>query len=500
MILFIKENLRRWPYFLIGAPLVYLLHLCTEYFSVFSITDLFTPISAWFVGIPLLLFFLVSLVWKPLLKYAFLFFYIEVVFFFFGAIHDFLKLYIAFLARYKFIIPLIIAGAVFLFFSARKKAGHNQKLFLYLNTLFFILVTIELVQCVTVTATAGRSRFWFDKRSTDPVSNLPTCDSCTKPDIYFIVFDEYAGARSLQAFWRYDNSNLDSFFRQQGFFYAAHSTSNYNSTAYSIGSILNMDYHNKHFYTRVDISQFCQGIRTIENNTLCHLLQKNNYSIINQSLFRIPGSNTGSNTYFFSPAPKIIFSQTFCARLLADIGWGWGTSRLNVLFRNQERTRASRAKTINTYNNLLKVSAQQNKNPAFVYAHFLLPHGPYFFDSTGRFTPEDSWYDPKNGKELYLSQLKYTNTLIKNIVTHLKAEGNRPRIIIIQSDHGYRAFPDKQQQSLEFDNLNAVYFPDGNYAQLYDSVSSVNTFRVILRQYFQAPIPLLKDSTVSIPR
>ncbi len=42
-------------------------------------------------------------------------------------------------------------------------------------------------------------------------------------------------------------------------------------------------------------------------------------------------------------------------------------------------------------------------------------------------------------------------------------------------------------------NLNAYYFPDGGSPQVYDSVSPVNTFRIIFNRYFGADLPLLPD-------
>jgi hypothetical protein len=41
--------------------------------------------------------------------------------------------------------------------------------------------------------------------------------------------------------------------------------------------------------------------------------------------------------------------------------------------------------------------------------------------------------------------------------------------------------------------LNAYYFPDRDYGHLYDSITPVNTFRIILSQYFGADFGLLKD-------
>ena len=41
--------------------------------------------------------------------------------------------------------------------------------------------------------------------------------------------------------------------------------------------------------------------------------------------------------------------------------------------------------------------------------------------------------------------------------------------------------------------LNAYYFHDGNYEQLYENISPVNSFRVILNQYMEMDFELLDD-------
>jgi hypothetical protein len=41
--------------------------------------------------------------------------------------------------------------------------------------------------------------------------------------------------------------------------------------------------------------------------------------------------------------------------------------------------------------------------------------------------------------------------------------------------------------------LNAYYFPDGNYGALYNSITPVNSFRVVFNQYFGTDLELLED-------
>ncbi|THU31136.1 hypothetical protein FAM09_29070 [Niastella caeni] len=496
----IQERLGKSSLFLILLPVFYLLHMVTEYYPMLTLKDLFIPVTAWMLGLPVLLFLAIRYIKASWVQYAMTFFYLEIVYFFFSTIYLFIEKYIPFLAHYKYLLPLIVAIGVFLFISSRKKKAPPYRFFLYLNTLLIILVIVECIQLVI--KTLPEKTFTALHQSNGDLPQLPPCDSCIKPDVHYIVFDGYAGSDALQHFWQYDNSALDSFFRTHGFYNVAHAKSNYNYTSFSIGSILNMDYHQRAFDQKIDLLLYCEGIKTIKNNPVCRLFQQLGYTIINQSFFPIPGDKPRQSISYLSNKKAILMSPTLPSRLINDIGWQAGIKQLTFnssrfIEENTANSRLSLQQLQNTYKQLMQIAGQQHKKPAFVYSHFMLPHKPYLFDSTGHLTPDSTWHNNSYKKASYLSQLKHTNTVIRNIVTQLLKPGNRPRVIIIQSDHGYREFP-KNLKQLEFSNLNAIYFPDQQYTGLYDSISSVNTFRVILRKYFNAPLPLLKDSTVYI--
>jgi len=77
------------------------------------------------------------------------------------------------------------------------------------------------------------------------------------------------------------------------------------------------------------------------------------------------------------------------------------------------------------------------------------------------------------------------------------AKTSRP-IIIIQSDHGkgMKKFPeDTDIETLEahFNIFNTFYFPDEDYSLSYDTITSVNTFRVIMKKYFAPSFELKQD-------
>jgi len=100
----------------------------------------------------------------------------------------------------------------------------------------------------------------------------------------------------------------------------------------------------------------------------------------------------------------------------------------------------------------------------------------------------------------YVMQVAYTNKfVIAPIVDSIFAHARRPFIVIFQGDHGYRDYP-REKIDLEFENFNAIYFPEGKYDMLKDTMTSVNTFRIVLNQFFNQQLPLLNDSTVYLKK
>lgn len=493
-----KKYLSQHPLFIFLLPLFYLLNTINEYHPILKPTTLFHPVSLIIISVSILLYLLLKFSGTKFAKYALLILYLEVVYLFFGTIQLVFKDHISFLSKYKFLLPLLAATTVLILYLIRKSGRVPYKFYHYLNTVLLLLIILEASRCIIKNGNFSRSELWSSTKYRPVVANS-ICDTCIKPDVYFIIFDGYAASRTLKDFWGYDNSDLDSFLRQEGFYNASLSTSNYNSTPYSIGSILNMDYHSNKPENR-NIAHFCKGVSTIKGNSVSEIFRKNNYNIINHSYFPLLNEKPALDLSFMASKKRLLLSQTLISNLNKDIGWNFPSLHSPIPIEERLTLGNINFKQVQkAYKLVLQTSAQKNQQPVFVYTHFLTPHDPYIYDSTGRPTPDSTWFDVKDSEARYLSNLKYTNTIIKNLVTHLKKEGDRPRIIIIQSDHGYRDFKRDELSHLEFSNLNAIYFPDKQYDQLYDSISSVNTFPIIFNKYFHTSIPLLKDSSIYVP-
>ena len=98
----------------------------------------------------------------------------------------------------------------------------------------------------------------------------------------------------------------------------------------------------------------------------------------------------------------------------------------------------------------------------------------------------------------YVAQLQYFNRRLLETVREIQAASPDPCIIVIQSDHGARLQlqwedPDPEAMVEAFAILNAYQVPAEIEAQIYDEISPVNTFRLILNYCLGLQMPLLDD-------
>jgi len=87
---------------------------------------------------------------------------------------------------------------------------------------------------------------------------------------------------------------------------------------------------------------------------------------------------------------------------------------------------------------------------------------------------------------------------IKQLAAHINKTNRPTTVIIIEADQGFRKIYWTESDMI-YDNFSSFYFPDKNYQTLYSDISPVNSFRVVLNNFFDAKLALLKDSSIFIP-
>ena len=498
----IKTNLRQIPLFLLTIPLVFLINNANYYFKLLDWSLIIVPMIIYFL-ISLPVFYILARVFKSHNKSAIYTCLLLLIFYFFSALHQWLRESpFMWLSRYSILLSLLLAILILLFYNI-KKSNRSFSKFIYQANL------ITLLLCFAGMLQLGYkyiSKFELLNDQADPEKKISTsylsCDTCSKPDIYYILLDGYTNSSTLRKEFSFDNSSIEKFLTAKGFYIINESRSNYNFTHMSMASVFNLNYlthldNNKTFYTK----EFLQSYYTMYKNEWCRILQKEGYGIRNYSIFNIEGAPVQVAPYLTELSYRSVPGQTFFNKLNRDIGW-----KLNNILSPTDKISTERKKYIDenikrieeTYDGVLRETRQISSSARFVYAHFMLPHETFYFDSTGKRFPYLYTIKTQLNKPDYVNQLSYTNKyIIEPLVDSIINHNHRPAIIIIQGDHGYRNYP-PEQIDLEFENFNAVYFPGKNYSDFNDTQTSVNTFRIVLNNYFRQQLPLLKDSSVNL--
>lgn len=495
--------------YLFLLPFFYLLHNYNQLFGFIPVKEIF----GFFFRVCILggLSYLIAwLFTKSLSQSALITFFILAFTLFFRSYHDFIKgiAFPAVWSSYKFVIlfPLLLCG--YLVYYLIKHPDSLKKISGYLTILFLVLCTVEVF-----TTLINYKRFIKDHNLIYP--EKPVCNeykSCNqpdslKPDIYFLVFDEYTNNKTLQSIWRFDNSAITNWLSGKGFYIVDNSRANYDFTPFSISSTFNMNYLDKEKGTKGDVPFYIlQSVQSISNNeTLC-LLKKENYSFrfITPFVSRI---ETIDQIREFDDFPKgQLYNQTLPARLSKDIFWKWPA--LNrfvikyVLANNGAPSYADvkkRKEGIFTTIEKIKTTADPSisRKPKFIYGHFMITHEPHLFDSTGFIDTNTTKTTENQLFYTYTQQILYANKVIKKLVEHIQMKNKKNTIIIIEGDHGFRKLPASLKAN-NFANFSAIYFPSGDYSKLYKEMSPVNTYRIIFNQYFCQKLPLLNDSSTFV--
>jgi hypothetical protein len=484
--------LQKIPYFLLLLVLFFCLHGSVENYGYLNLNEVMK------VGIIIIFYMAVflALIWLIVKDFQFtslLTFFIGLWYLFFGAVHDLIKstVFLHFLKPYTILLPLLLIGNVlFMWWLKRNKKLHT-KLFLYLNVLFIVF-------CFADGLLLAYKHFNYKQTTAGGQFNFNQSKATQKPNVYFLLFDEYAGYKSLQDSFGFKNDSFYNFMQRQGF-KKLPIFSNYDFTPYSMSSIFNMQYvpgsHNNQMLAQADVQRRFGEIR---NSTVPEIFKSMGYAIENYSVFDFKGEPALSQTNGLFPIhTALLTNKIFHKRLLKDIGWWFVTGMFQIPGLKKYVLYKDDGYNKEVEKRVLQSAAAKTVQPIFCYAHFFLPHSQYFRDSSGTFNTPEQISDLFN-KSLYLSYLKYTNGVIEKLVRKINADDPQA-IVIIMSDHGFYDYNSPGDYDLyNFDNICLVKLPVGKVDSVNLPGSNVNFFRYLFNTVYGQNFTYLKDSTVFV--
>lgn len=463
----------------------FVLNGCVQNFPLAPFKDALL-VAVGYIAITFLLLVIFYAVFRSLEKSAFFSFILMGLQFFFGWFHDLLKAWLptSFISKYSVVLPLVLFGALLVFFLIKRKDRISPKLVRYLNATLAILIFLEAIM-LAVKALRHSS-------NTSP-QNFVACTDCAKPNIYFIVADEYAGNSSLADLFSFDNSGFENELRKKDFFVASHSSSNYNFTPYSMASIFSMNYLEGITARSNDRKNLNLCFQRINDNELVRILKKFDYEFVNLSLFDFAGQpNMSAHNDFYSGRAQLITSQTLTSRLKKDLMFHLAyTLKLKWAYNNYLDNLKNDLEY--QYNKTIKES-QGKGRPRFVYTHFIMPHYPYLYDEKGNALSIQQALN--GGKKEYLGYLQFGNRKYLSLIDSIKKYDRTNPVIIVMSDHGFTKYNlNDADTSYNFKSIFNIYMPGKKQEPFPDSVSSVNVFRIFLNAQFKQNLPLLADSS-----
>lgn len=484
-----SKNISTWPFYLLLLPVFFAFHGFLENMELVFLPDVLN-LTAWYLLVALGLFGISWLIFRDIDK-AGLFSFILLSFnFFFGVIHDGLKQmdFAPFLGKYRFILPFFLLLLIFVFFlikRTKKELSHYGK---YLNILLILLILMDIVQ---FPGAYNRVK----NLQVPPSTSFTPCENCTKPDIYLIIADAYPSNIALKERLNFDNEAFLTALKKRGFYIADSSNGNYNMTPISIASLLDMNYvRDIGGNSKTSKRDVAKSLQLIRDASAPAFLRSMGYKIYNHSIFDLGMEPSVTEPSFLPKRTSFITAQTFVKRVLTDLGFHL-IDKFNIKF----VIRFSRNVDLRNNNKIIRMtteSAAESEHPKFVYAHLLMPHHPYYFDSSGNQRPVQA-LTPEFIKDTsaFVSYLQYANGVYLSLIDTILKRSKTPPLIIFSGDHGFRNYKDRGEKRYHFMNLSAVYRPDGNYSSYYPGISNVNQFRVLFNDQFRQGLPLLKDST-----
>ena len=312
------KTFQKQPFYLLLIPVFFVLHGFVENFGFIGLGDVLI-LAATYIAAAIITYEIFFLIFKNRVKAALTASLIIGLYLFFGAIQDFVKVHIPWLNKYSLLLLIFVIIVISSFVYLKRTKNKFPRLNLFLNSLLLIYIIIDIGTLFYKSSNIPKNK--LSAYSFAKENNYMNCTDCLKPDIYFLLFDEYASSVSLKNHFNFDNSALDTFLLQQQFHIQTKSTSNYNFTPFSIASMLNMSYLQGITRYSVSIEDYARCNNLIKENAVIDFLSTQGYGIVNYSIFDLAGHPSIVHQDFLPLQTKLITDGTLLNRMQKDIGW-----------------------------------------------------------------------------------------------------------------------------------------------------------------------------------
>ncbi len=310
--------------------------------------------------------------------------------------------------------------------------------------------------------------------------DLTPAEGTDRPNIWWIVPDEYAGFDELNKYYHYDNTPFYNALREMGFTVSEHSHNWYPDTYITLRDILSLRYT-----TSSGGKPGRKKMVADPNLPMWTLLRELGYEICEAettSKFHLVNRLKDAAE---DDAARDSFGNTVANLLLQYSIFYRFEDEVLQIFAPQYAKSALRGMTLKVLEWAEDPESVKSSDPCFTVVYFKCPHAPFVFDREGNEVPYEYQKDYKN-KKYYLDQLIYLSGRLQKVCENIVA--NDPdAIIVLQSDHGHR-FVDNITWLDMTNVLNAVYFRGKPLEGITDR-NALNTWLTVLREQFYLELP-----------
>lgn len=307
-----------------------------------------------------------------------------------------------------------------------------------------------------------------------------------RPNIYFMIFDEYAGIDELKSYYHYDNSDFYKALSDYGFTMARGCTNEHTSTLYVLADLLNMQFLHQNNVSE-DVLR-----HQIENGVMIDVMDALGYTLYDTESDRLTPLKSPISELPSYSAPVTETGGTYVKVFLYNTAAAFLYNGIENALWDSIVDRPVVLNTVTEYYATLR----KPEEPSFFFSYICSPHGPFYFDADGnRIDTPDDPYSNYNWEDssIYLGQMEYVSKRIEYAVQNIVSV-DPGSIIILMSDHGSRYHPNDYDEDLaraeSLDILTGVYYRGQNLDGL-DGLDGVNLLRRIINETFDTDFPLL---------
>lgn len=337
--------------------------------------------------------------------------------------------------------------------------------------IFLVLCIVNLVIAVPGTVSKITAKMQQSSQ-TSPAQQVGagTVEGKEYPNVYYFILDEHIRSDYLYKNTGEDLSEFEQGLKDLGFNISGSSYSLSRETRYSVPNYLSFD------------NIFHDEIEYPNHKEICENLPL--YQVMKDAGYYISATSSASFIVNDKRIDRIILQRELIDEW--DISAVALEHAIPVLFTGSAYEQA-RTRLTEIFTDFEELYLEDNRY-TFAFVHLRLPHTPFIFQEDGSAA---SIQDANNAedKSVYLGQLRWADTMMIELVTRLITQ-DPSCIILIQSDHGMRAWA---KDEAEAHGIINYFYCQGENIPI-EGVSPVNTIRMMLNYIFQSNLEMVEDS------